>query len=246
MGTDVRTELGAKLPAGPHAAHGNAHLPVPRSQDPENRPIQSTEELSDLITKTFCKGRDLVKEGQKTASVGKTLMWCAAAGLALSAIAAGAVVVGTTGVLAAGVLTLAAAGASIYGGKRLLGLTVATFAAGKTIRGVGIFKQRTGNNAMARCITANTDLTYYNTNHSVESENINAMRHGLSNRGEFFYPVSAQSGVEAEIMKINISMEQTRAQSIGTYIGGAMGVIKELVTNPIGQAKELIEAAKRK
>ncbi len=198
-----------------------------------------------MITETFRRGRETVAEGEKTASIGKMLAWGAVATVGIAGLAAGGAVILGGGLLAGGIFTAMAAGISAVGGKNLYTSLAAGLGIGKTVRGVGIMRQRAGNNAMARMLGANTDLHYYDTNHSRESENINALRHAISNRGEFFYPVTAMPGVEAEVMKTNLDLDQNRYQKFGTYLGGALSVFRDIATNPAGEMKQLILAAKK-
>ena len=222
-----------------------ARLPLPKNEDMEAAYLPSPEQnLGERIKETFIRGREAVTEGEKIARIGKTLAWGAAAVVGVVALTAGGLVIMSGGLLVGGLATALAGGASMYGLTRLLPTAVGFLGIGKSVRGVGIMRQRAGNNAMARCLTCNSDYEYYRTNRSAESENINALRHAISNRGEFFYPVPAQPQVESEIMKINTGLDQNKAETIGVYIGGGLGAFRDLLTNPFREARDLIRAAK--
>ena len=223
-----------------------ARFPLPRNGDLEAVYLPSPErDLGERIKDTFIRGRETVADGKEVAQIGKTLAWGAAAVVGITALAAGGWVVACGGSLAFGVMTAVAGGAGLSGGIKLLSAAASFLGVGKTVRGVGIMRQRAGNNAMARCLTANTDYYYYKTNHSPESENINALRHAISNRGEFFYPVGAQPQVESELMKIKLDLDQNRNQTVGIYIGGGLRAFYDMATNPVGEIRDLIRAAGR-
>lgn len=224
-----------------------ARLPsaVDNQPEPAHIPSANQAELFDKIQKTFHRAKDVVAEGESTASWGKTIMWGAFAVGALTAVAAGGLVIAAGGAVSLGVMTILGGGLTAAGAARLLSTTVGMFGVGKTVRGIGISRQRAGNNAMARCLTANTDLAYYDTNHSTEAENLNALRQAISNRGEFFYPVPAAPHVETEIMKINAGLDQSRYEKIGSYIGMGLAVTRDIVTKPIDEVRQLIQAAKK-
>lgn len=129
-------------------------------------------------------------EADKSTGWGKALKW---AGIGALGVAAG------VGIAA---LTIGSGG--------LLGMAVAGAAAAYYMHGTGINMLRSANNARAKILSSNAELHYFNATQTPEFYTMNAIRSGLSGRGEFWNQTDAPKDAAAALKATEMHLKRQR------------------------------------